>query len=93
MTVFENIKAMDIDEFAEWYEENCMHDDDPSIKWWDDTYCKNCEPIIGYVKGHYDRKMEFCQCEIYGNCRFFQDMDDIPDCKQMIKLWLESESK
>lgn len=29
MTVFEKIKSMNIDEFAEWFDEYCAHDDDP----------------------------------------------------------------
>lgn len=91
MTVFEKIKAMNIDKFADWYDENCKHDDDPSIKWWDNKYCKNCEPVVGDVKGYYDRPMEFCWCEIYGKCKFFEDMDELPNSREMIKLWLESE--
>lgn len=90
MTVFEKIKAMNINEFAEWYEQNCLHDNDPSINWWNDTYCLNCEPEIGrYIDSNKD--MEFAWCELHGKCRFFQDMDKTPNTIQMIKLWLESD--
>lgn len=91
MTVFENIKAMDIDKFAEWYEEICAYDnDDPAIKWWNDTYCNRCEQVIGkYLNS--DREMDFCWCELYDKCQFFQNMDRVPDSKEMIKAWLESE--
>lgn len=90
MTVFEKIKAMNIDGFAEWFDNHCTHDSDPCISWWDNTYCKNCEPVIGTIEG-YHKPMEFAWCEIYGKCRFFQEMDHTPDTKEMTKLWLESE--
>ena len=38
-----------------------------------------------------DRECEFAWCELNGKCKFFKDMDDIPDVKQIIKMWLESD--
>ena len=90
MTVFEKIKSMDIDEFAEWFDNHCSHDDDPAITWWNDTYCKNCEHVNGRYEDS-DRDIEFSWCEIYGKCRFFQEMDLAPNTLEMTKLWLESE--
>ena len=90
MTVFEKIKSMDIDEFSEWFDKHCAHDDDPCINWWNDTYCKNCEPEIGHYK-YSDRDMEFCWCELHDKCRFFKDLDETPDTLHMTRLWLESE--
>lgn len=90
MTVFEKIKSMDIDEFAEWFDEHCAHDTDPCIDWWNDTYCKNCEPEIATIEGYHNSN-EFCWCELYGKCRFFQDLDETPDTLHMTRLWLESE--
>ena len=84
MTVFEKIKSMNIDEFTEWFEENCVHDSDPCIKWWDRTYCKNCEAVI-------KNEMKYGYCELNDKCRFFDDMDSVPSIKQTIKMWLESE--
>lgn len=89
MTMFENLKSMDIDELVEWFEENCLHNDDPCIRWFDETYCKNCEPIINNNEMGY--KMEYAYCELNGKCRYFKDMDTMPDNKQTIKLWLESQ--
>ena len=87
MTVFEKIKAMNIDEFAEWFDKHCSHDDDPCIKWWNDNYCSNCEPEIS------DYGFEYCWCERHDNkCRYFPDMQQVPDTLQMTKLWLESEA-
>lgn len=84
MKVFEKLKSMNIDEYAEWFEANCLHNDDPCIKWFNDTYCENCEAVV--KDGH-----EYAYCELNHKCRHFKDMNDMPDNKQTIKLWLESE--
>ena len=80
MTVFEKIKSMNIDELAEWFEENCTHDTDPCLTWYDKTYCKNCEAI-----NKNDHK--YAYCELNKNCKFF---DNMPSAKETIKIWLES---
>ena len=85
MKVFEKLQSMSIDEYAEWFETNCLHNDDPCIKWFNRTYCENCESVV--KDGH-----EFAYCELNNmKCRHFKDMDEVPDNKQTIKLWLESE--
>ncbi len=90
MTIFEKIKAMNIDELAKWLDEQCPHDVDPCVTWWDNTYCKNCESVTAkYDDSCID--MEFAWCELHGKCRFFQDMDEVPDTVQITKMWLESE--
>lgn len=92
MTVFDNIKNKNIDEFAEWLDEHCNFDDAPWWEWWDGNYCNKCEPIeiennaFGYT-------LDYAYCEISGNCKFFKDMKEIPNSKQIIKMWLKSEEK
>ena len=83
---------MNIDEFAEWFDKNCSHDGDPCITWWDNTYCKNCHGVIGHYDDS-DREIEFAWCELYGKCRFFQDIDHVPNTLDITKMWLESEYK
>jgi len=96
MTVFEKLKTKDIDELAEWLDKNCYFDNSPWVRYWDKNYCKNCESISGngFCLGmeHFCGWHEFAYCEVHGNCRYFQDMEDVPDCKMIIKLWLESET-
>lgn len=82
MTVFEKLSSMNIDEYTEWFEENCIHDTDPCIRWFDKTYCQNCEEVV--------KDGAYSYCELHGKCRFFKKMDNVPDNKQTIKLWLES---
>lgn len=89
MTMFENLQSMNIDQFAEWFEENCLHDDDPCIEWFNKTYCKNCEPVVN--KNEMGYKMEYGYCELNGKCRYFKDMNEMSSNKETIKMWLESE--
>lgn len=86
MIMFENLQSMNIDEFVEWFAENCVHDNDPSIRWFDETYCKNCECVV-------KDGIEYGYCELNDKCRFFQHIDGALDNKQTIKLWLQSEIK
>lgn len=91
MTVFEKIKTMNIDKLAEWIDEHGTYDDSPWMNWWNNTYCKKCESETVYAE-YLKRNIECAWCELYEKCRFFQDMNEVPDCKQTIKLWLESEA-
>ena len=92
MNVFEKIKSMNIDEFTEWFYENCIDVPDPSLEWWNDTYCSKCEPEDDPLESSWHK---FAWCELHDNskCKYFQDLDDIPDYKQIVRLWLESEWK
>ena len=90
MTVFNEVKSKNIDEFVDWLDEVGMYDGSPWIKFWDDNYCSKCEPEV--VEDP-DTGGEFCNmyCELHDKCNYFKDMDDIPSIKQIIKMWLESE--
>lgn len=91
MTIFESIKSMNIDEFVEWI---CRYDDIdgyPWLEWFSKKYCAECKPEKVYAPylGH---DIECSWCELHGKCKFFLDMDDIPNTKQTIKMWLECEA-
>ena len=90
MTVFEIIKSKNIDELVEWMDKYCAFDYSPYLCWWDNNYCKKCEPVVvddPECNGH----LEAAWCELHDKCKYFQDMDDIPTIKETIKMWLESE--
>lgn len=91
MTVFECFKNKNIDELVDWLNEHCVFDHAPWYRWWDENYCNKCESIIRIDDD--DIKREYGYCELNGNCKFFKEIKDIPDDKQVIKMWLESESK
>ncbi len=93
MTVFENLKTKNIDELAEWIDKNCDSEFAPWLKHWDKKYCNKCEPIRTCIQEFDENKHDFAYCEVNGHCKFFKDMNEIPDNKQTIKLWLESEEE
>lgn len=90
MTNFENIKAMSVEELASWLDKHGRFDNSPWIAWFDTLYCGNCEPIICHYP---ESKREFsCSyCELEGQCKFFPDMDHVPDNEDIIKMWLQLE--
>ena len=87
MKVFDNLKSKNIDELAEWLDEYCWHDNAPWMTWFDNKYCKNCEgvSIDGSAYGDY------AYCELHKKCKFFPELDEAPNCFQIVKMWLESE--
>lgn len=85
MTVFDNIKNKNIDDLVDWLDENFTCDNAPWWKWWDENYCSKC---IAEIDNH-ENKCGYC--ELNGKCKYFQHLEDIPDSKQTIKMWLESE--
>lgn len=90
MNRFEKIKLKDIDELVEWIDENETSDCPAWLRWWDDNYCLKCQSEIAYVEA-FGRECECAWCELNCNCRFFPKLDDVPDNKQIIKMWLEQE--
>lgn len=92
MNNFEKFKQMPIGEFAEWLDKYGDFDGSPWIKWFDETYCANCEdiitfPVIDYTNVGTPRSY----CEINKKCRFFPDMKEPPDTLEIIKMWLMSD--
>ena len=86
MRIFDILQTKSIDELAKWIDKFKMWDDAPWIQWYDQKYCKNCEPIV-------KDGLEYGYCELYDKCRYFEDMDWVPDNEEMIKMWLESEAE
>lgn len=89
MTVFENIKSKNVDELVEWIVKNGAYDNAQWEVWFNNNYCKKCEVVIDYTYKEY-LSHEFSWCELHNKCRFFQNMDRVPDRKQVIELWLNS---
>lgn len=89
MTVFDNIKSKNIDELAKWIDEHFDFDYAPYVMWFDEHYCTKCIAEL-YTE---DNANKCAWCELNGKCKFFKELDNIPDNKDIIKMWLESESK
>ena len=90
MTIFELIKSKDVDELVEWFDSYEVSDTTPWVLWWDENFCKKCDVEYSYVK-ELNNVCECAWCELNGKCKFFKEMNGIPDNKQVIKMWLESE--
>ncbi len=106
MTNFKRLQTMTIDELAEWLDENGMFDNSPWSEWFNKTYCDKCESIkckyvdaeekLGftpYIFGSYSGDLECAYCELEKKCRFFTDLEDIPDNKKVIEMWLIEEAE
>lgn len=88
ITHFEEFKMMDIEKLSEWLDEYGRFDDSPWLEWFNEQYCEKCEPVMAFVP-YLDGEHECAYCETTDKCRFFED--GVPDNKEMIKMWLESE--
>lgn len=92
MTNYETLKNMTIDELTEWLDEYAEFSGSPWLTWFDKTYCQKCEPETDYVP-YLDKNMEFSWCELNNDkCKFFPCADEVPNNKQIIRLWLECDA-
>ena len=92
---FSYIKDMSIDELTDWLDKYGQFDDSPWMNWFNENYCKKCESI----KCKVDEKdalwpgytMDCAYCELEKKCKYFPQLDNIPDNKNIIKMWLMQE--
>lgn len=93
MTRFEKMKLMNIDEISIWLDKYGQFDTSPWIQWWDQCYCDKCESIIGRLPDFGNKECEFSWCEVEHKCKYFPDMSEVPENRDIIKMWLESEDE
>ena len=93
MKQYDILKSKTIDELARWLGEYTYTDNSPHIKWFGENYCEKCEPEIVHLAVFDIGECKCGWCEIHDKCKFFQELDDIPDNEEIIKLWLESEAE
>ena len=100
MNNYERLKSMPIDELAKWLDQNGIIDNSPWNVYFDNKYCANCESImckyedvekVLEFKPFYSGDVECAYCEIYNECRYFENFDGTPGNLEVIKMWLESE--
>ena len=89
MTQFEYFKNMTLEELADWLDRYGIFEGSPWMQWWAENFCDNCDPVEGTYPDS-NRIMEFSWCELEHKCKFFQDMDDAPNNKDIIRLWLKT---
>lgn len=80
MTVFENITSMSIDELVDWLDEHGAAYYAPWKVWYNKKYCRECDA-------------DECRwCQLHKKCKYFPEMNQVPNRKQKIRMWLESEN-
>ena len=79
MTVFEDLMSKNIDEFVEWLDMNGATYEASWRKWYNKKYCRKCDAD------------DYRWCQLHNKCKHFPDINGVPNRKQKIKLWLESE--
>ena len=91
MNNFKYLQTMSRQKLAEWLDENGQFDNSPWMLWFDRTYCKNCPAVICIYEDS-NREFPAAWCEVNGGkCKFFPEMDRVPDSLETIKLWLETD--
>ena len=91
MNNFEKLKSMNIEELTDWIDKYGQFDDSPWMEWFDKTYCKNCESIKCHSKSS-SAEIPCAYCELHDNCKFFPNIEHIPDTKDIVRMWLETDT-
>ena len=103
MNNFNYLKSLSFTELAEWLDKNGQFDGSTWLDWFDNKYCKNCEPIVCNEVEHQDAlglkppwlsdTIECAYCELEKKCKFFKELNEVPDNKKIIELWFTEEVK
>ena len=90
MNNFEKLRSISVEELAEWLDKHLAFDNAPYTIWFDQKYCKNCEPIMCKCPDS-SLRIPCAYCELEDTCIYFPEQEDVPDIQQIIKMWLEAE--
>ncbi len=96
MTNLDYLQNLTVNEFAEWLDKHGQFDDSPWMNWFNEKYCKKCDSIrckiestnIGITPLYPAREIDCAYCELEHKCKFFENLEDVPDNKEIIKMWL-----
>ena len=100
MTNFECINAMSVEVLAKWLDEHGQFDGSPWMDFFNENYCKKCETITVKRKVSEDKlgisplcggELDCAWCEVHHKCKYFKELDDVPDNEEIIKMWLNHE--
>ena len=88
MNKYEQLISMSLDDFARWLDINGKFEGSPWMLWFTNKYCENCEPIkCRYPEGTHEFNCSYCELE--NKCKFFPAMEETPDNRDMIEMWLK----
>lgn len=101
MNNYKQLTSKSLEELARWLDINGKFDDSPWEKWFNEKYCSNCASVICTcvdakeklgIKPFYKRSIECAYCELENKCKFFPDMEEIPDNRDIIEMWLKEKT-
>lgn len=92
MTKFEELQKLNLEQTVEWLSKCYNLIDAPWDRWFSETYCKKCEAIHAFVP-EFKRDVSCAFCELNKKCKYFTELGHVPNNKDVIKLWLESEAE
>ncbi len=99
MTNFDCMKAMSVDVLAKWLDAYGQFDGSPWLDWFNKNYCSKCESIT-VKRNKAEEKLSFLSfaadvdcawCELNKKCKYFKELEAVPDNEEIIKMWLNSE--
>ena len=98
MNQYDYITSLAKDQLIDWLDTYADYDEAPWRKWFDDNYCKKCESIeCSYadceklnIKPFYKSSITCAYCELENKCKYFPELDTIPDSRKIIELWMET---
>lgn len=91
MTNYEKLQSLPLQDCANWLSK--IAEERPWQEWFDNSYCKKCQPIWGKYKGR-EKEVPFAWCELHDNkCMFFSEKDGLPGIEDEIEGWLKEEAE
>ena len=88
LTNYDQLRKFDVDQLAEFLDKYSGCEKTPWGEWFDKNYCSKCEPIMCHYELH-TRLFPVSWCNLNENmCKYFPEMSDAPNHKEIIKLWL-----
>ena len=92
---YEVLVSMSIDELADWLDKNGIPDCSPWMNWFSEKYCEKCPSVFVELNSEQfgNIRSEECYCENSDKCRFFEELDSMPSCKDVIKMWLQNDAE
>lgn len=88
MTNLQQIRCYSLGQLVKWLDKIAIVES-PWMNMFDSLYCKKCEPIMCHYEETPEHEFPCAYCELENKCRYFPDMDRVPNNEDIIKMWLE----
>lgn len=91
---------MSVEKLAKWLDEHGQFDGSLWMDWFNTNYCIKCESITVKRKVAEDKlgisalcggDTDCAWCELHKKCKYFKELENVPDNEEIIKMWLHSE--